>query len=267
VRRFSDPNFIPGADDIDGDGDPFAKYETEFGQTEFGQGQVDGDASDSVRWSPGGAGQPWLRSPLPPWHLWGNTQTLIAPVETIGAFRAGSIQQLIKVSYKRPDTFHWLFSARLLSGPDNTATFFTRIFVRFNLTVGIGRSAIQLVSVNTPFAHRAFEEYTFQWGPIGTAFPREAQIYSNQSTAPSRSFQADGPSADGAQLTEIVAQDIQLEAQILALTVAGNVAAVGQPVAVEVSAQFAPQTHVRPDWYQERMPPEVSFAGAEVGGS
>ena len=260
MRRYLEPNFLPGADDID---------DESFGQ-------VDGDSAvgavafpnQVARFQPSSPGQPWLRSPLPPWHLWGNTQNVVTPVETVGQPREGFTQQLLKASYKRPETWHWLFAARLLSGPDNTPTFFTRIFVRFNLTVGIGRSAIVIASdVTRTFFVRPFEEFIFQWGPVGTAFPIGAQIYSTESLAPSRSFQADGPAADGQPVSEIVAQDLQLVAQVSALTVAGNVAAVGQPVTVEVSAQFAPKTHVRPDWSQTRAPHEIAYAGAETGGS
>lgn len=43
-------------------------------------GQVDGDSSGAVQFERRGAGIPWARNPMPPWHLWGNTQR----VEEIG---------------------------------------------------------------------------------------------------------------------------------------------------------------------------------------
>ena len=63
----------------------------------------------------------------------------------------------------------------------------------------------------------------------------------------------------------IVAQDIQLSVRAVCYTVVGNVAALGQRVELEVSAQFAPQTHVRPDWFR-KAPEELAFAGSEVEG-
>jgi hypothetical protein len=235
--------------------------------------QVDGEGMDPRSpFATNMRSAPWLQA-MPPWHMWGNTERLTVPVETTEAPRAGSVQQLIKISYKRPETWHWLFKARLVSGPDNTAAFFTRIFVRWNLIAGIGRSTILMVGEFRPppapnIDLRPFERYIFQWGPVDTAFPRDATIYTTQANSPPREFQGDGPFPDtGPAIAQIVAQDIQLSANIVALTHEDNVAAVGQPVTVELSAQFSPKTHVRPDWMQLDAPVEAQFAGAETGGT
>jgi hypothetical protein len=65
-------------------------------------------------------------------------------------------------------------------------------------------------------------------------------------------------------VTEIVAQDIQLNVRAQ-IGISG--ALVGYPynAVCEVTALFAPKTHVRPDWYREG-PQEVQFPGGEVGG-
>lgn len=230
-------------------------------------GQVDGDASVQFQALPSDAIQPWLREQQPPWHMWGNTQQISAVIETTGALRVGTTNQLVRISYKRPETWHWIFSARLLSGPANTAGFFTRLFVHWELTSGIGRSAIQMAfpNVATTFAQPAFDDFTFQWGPVNPAFPVGAQIWATEATTPGKSFQADGPASFGNPLQQIVAQDLQLQVQIVGLTVPANVAAVGQTAVVEVSAQFAPKTHVRPDWFIPK-PAEMKFPGAEIQG-
>lgn len=214
--------------------------------------------------------QPWMRGSTPPWHLWGNTQQISVPIETTGAIREGVTNQLVRIAYRRPETWHWLFSARLISGPDNTPGFFSRLFVHWELTVGVGRSAVQMqFELNSPtqsFAIPAFEDFIFRWGPTIATFPRGAHIWSTESRAPTRFFEGDGPQVPGDPVNQIVAQDIQLQVQIVGLTVADNVLAAGQSAVVEVSAHFAPKTHFRPDWLQLDVPPEAQFPGEEVGG-
>lgn len=231
------------------------------------EGQVDGDAS--VAFVPKATtSQPWLREGTAPWHMWGNTQRVRVPIETTGAPRQGVTNQLVKISYKRPETWHWLFSAKLISGPANTAGFFTRIFVHWELSTGIGRSVVPMnFGFGLPFAQPAFDTFTFQWGPVNPAFPANAQIWASQATSPGKSFQGDGPATTGAGVNQIVAQDLQLQAQLVGLTVPANVAAVGQVAVIEVSALFAPKTHVRPDWFMSPGgPPELAFPGAETQG-
>lgn len=226
-------------------------------------GQVDGD--ESVEWYPT-AGMPWLRPSQPPWHMWGNTQLIEVPIETTGAVRLGVTNQLVRISYARPETWHWLFYARMVSGPANTPGFFTRVFVNWELTTGVGRSAVRMhLGTGQLFAIPAFDTFTFQWGPTRPEFPTNAQIWASEATSPSKSFQGDGPAATGETIKEIVAQDLQLQAQVVGLTTPLNVLAAGQTAIVEVSAIFAPKTHVRPDWFING-PQELMFSGAEIQG-
>lgn len=237
-------------------------------------GQVDGDASGRVNFQPSTA-QPWLRAGQPPWHLWGNTQRIVVIMQTFAEPLPQQIQ-LIKVAYKRPETWNWLFSARLLSGEPSVA-FLQQVTVEFDLTVGIGRSAIQIAGpgqfVGNGF--NAFERYQFVWGPAAGAFPRNAHIYTTEVLAPNRRFSRDPPFEDqdgnavppaqsATTIRSIVAQDIQLNARVSAVTLPGD-ASIGLPVEVEVSASFAPMTHVRPDWYLQ-APDEMVFAGGETQG-
>lgn len=238
-----------------------------------GYGQEDGD--ESVGYAPASpfaksmVAQPWLRGSTPPWHLWGTTQTVTTVLTATGA-RVGSTNQLLRINYKRPETWHFLFSARLISGPDNTATFFSTIDVNWELTTGIGRSALRMHFEPTPTWNGIippFERFRFQWGPVSTAFPVGAHIWSTQSQSPSRTFQGDGPFTVSVPVTEIVAQDIQLQAQVIGITIPANVAAAGQPVAVELTAHFAPKNHIRPDWFLQKQPIETQFPGDETGGT
>jgi hypothetical protein len=211
--------------------------------------------------------QPWLRTPTPPWHMWGNTQLIDVPIETTGAARQGVTNTLCRISYKRPESWHWLFQARLISGPNNSPTFFSRVFVHWEINAGIGRSVQRMMFENNgqPFAIPAFDQYTFRWADPAP-FPIGAYIWSSHTLSPSKLFDAAGPNTLTHPVTEIVAQDLTLQVQVVGLTVADNVAAVGQTVRLEVSAQFAPKTHVRPDWLHPNGPLEEQFPGDEIGG-
>ena len=126
---------------------------------DFGQFDDDGGPQPIANFVPAGAGQPWLRGGMPPWHLWGNSQRIVAPVQDSSlAARTNSPGQLVKISYKRPETWHWIFAAKLLSGPDGTVTEQLQVEVAFDLTIGIGRSNIILQSA-PPNLDKAFEQY------------------------------------------------------------------------------------------------------------
>jgi hypothetical protein len=240
-------------------------------------GQVDGDEGPQpvANFAPNTA-QPWLRSGIPPWHLWGNTQKIDITIQTLaaGVPALPSAGQLVKIAYKRPESWNWILSARLLSGPVADFAGIT-ITVLYDLTIGIGRSTIQMQNIpNAIFASKSFEMHQFVLG-VGDPFPIGAQIWTTQSLAPSRNFRTDfpfgnttgnavPPDESASVVDRIVAQDIQLSCRVYAITGISDVA-LGQPVQVEVSAQFAPASHVRPDWYRQG-PEEVSFPGEEVEG-
>lgn len=239
-------------------------------------GQVDGDDSGFANFTPASGGQPWLRSGMTPWHMWGNTQLIEAVVQdSSAAVRTNSPGQLVKISYKRPETWHWLFAAKLVTGPDSPIVA-TQIEVAYDLIVGTGRSTVVLQSAGV-VQDKAFEQFFFQWGPVANVFPRNAQLYSTQVLAPNRTYTSDAPfpNQDGfpvagafvtgpSTISEIVAENINLSCRVIALAPPGA-ASLGQRVVVEVSAAFAPKTHVRPDWYRQG-PEEQVFPGAEVEG-
>jgi hypothetical protein len=195
--------------------------------------------------------------------MWGNLQRIDGVI--VGSGVQQPIRgQLCKISYKRPETWHWMFSARLISGPDNSATFFSRIFVNFDVVIGVGRSVLRMAL--EPRA-QSFETYVFRWGPTNPAFPRGAHIYTSQAVSPSRDFEGDGTTTTpGALITELVAQDIQVNVSVLGITLDTNVAAIGQPFSLEVSALFAPKTHIRPDWLRIDVPMSAQFPGEEIEG-
>jgi hypothetical protein len=211
-----------------------------------GYGQVDGDYAahaSFVHYNPVSAGQPWLRAGMPPWHMWGGTQTFVLPFGT--DFQS---QQLARCSYKRPESWHWLFQAKLIAAPGVPSSD-ASVLIFFDLIVGLGRTQVVLP---------AFETYLFRWTTV-TA-PIGELKYSNRVFGPAR-LDSVTPDARDNTIDEIVAQDIQVSARAL---FGGNVA-LGSTATMEVSAFFSPKTHVRPDWMLAG-PPEVRFAGGEDGG-
>lgn len=223
-------------------------------------GQVDGDAAPPANFVPfqaPGAGQPWLRSPVPPWHLWGNSQTARLEGGGFLATQFTSTSQILKVSYRRPETFHWLFFAKLIKvDPIPSGIQQAGIQIDFDVIVGIGRSNIIIPS---------FERYFWRWndtfaGGNLPAAPDFNKRYSSTVQAPLRVFDITVPAGQQPNvISELVAEDIQVQVRA---TDVGNYV---YTLDYEVGAQFAPKNHLRPDWFLD-APAEQVFAGSETEG-
>lgn len=162
-----------------------------------------------------------------PWKMWGNEFTVL----TTGATQTG---QLGKITYKRPETWRFLFVVKWLDNIPNTDF----ISVRYRLTTGVG-----LVSTTLdPFTIIRVD------GPA----TRNQMVW--QSTVRQPSFEAGaGGIVPGLTTDQFVAQDIQCDADIIE--------GLSVPIHVTISAFFAPNVHVRPDWFLRK------FNGGEIGGS
>lgn len=191
--------------------------------------------------------QPWLRGQLAPWHMWGTQETVRADAPGFGTPVAVS-QQLTKVSYKRPETWHWLFFARLISAPAAGLAEQAALNIRFDVTIGLGRT-----SVTIPF----FEFFSWLWGPSANP-PLTQVLWSVSSHAPPRNF--NGLVNNPNVVDQIVAQDIQVNA------VVSNNSSFAGTITAEVASFFAPKNHIRPDWFRD-APAEATFPGGEVGGT
>lgn len=172
----------------------------------------------------------------PPWLLWGNTQEITA-FATGGASAPIPVSgQLAKISYKRPETWHWVFEARLLDGPVLPALgSHASVQILFDLTVGVGRSSVTLV---------AFEQFVIRWhGPANP--PIGTQVFSTSVFGPNRIIDpliTPNEVRDNF-IDQITAEDIQLACRVIhQSTIAGTEAK------VEVDAHFAPKNHIRPEW-------------------
>ncbi len=220
-----------------------------------------------------------MRSGIPPWHMWGNTQ-VIEVNDTFGVNTPATAGQMLRISYLRPETWHWVFFARLLEARDTAAGESIICAVSFNLTVGIGRSQITIPN---------FEQYAWNWGSatVGRTAPLDFLKYSTSSNGRIRidnseqfgggqldPWQIFGPansiggSPNGSASTrslsnpieQIVAQDIQLDIAVSVSTFGGPVTA-----KVEVSAQFSPNVHIRPEWFAKGRYPGAEDGGSEAG--
>lgn len=222
--------------------------------------QVDGD----VAFQPGGAGQPWLRTGVPPWHMWGSSQ--VVRCEATGSdqatvFNAG---QLAKVAYKRPETWHFLFQARIINapGPVTSPTNGLVITVRFDVITGIGRSQSQLVGFDT-----------WNWIWTGSELPPTTVLWATSAETPLLRYVIDPdsglyvPDPRGVRVVDqIIGQDIQVTCAV-SLEMTGIDEGDARTADVEVSAYVSPKTHIRPEWFLQGTVPEVNFGGDEIKGT
>ena len=174
-----------------------------------------------------------------PWHMWGNS--LLVPVPFSLAILEVASAQILNVNYARPESFNFLFVAQLASIPEPVNP--GQIQVDWDLIVGLGRTRSSLPS---------FERYIFTFpGPTN---PTGQMKWSNETVTPER---VDGTATSVSIVREIVAQDIVLNAR-LSFTGLGPFPV---PAQVQLSAYFAPVTHIRPEWW------EGIFRGGEDEGN
>jgi hypothetical protein len=164
----------------------------------------------------------------------------------------GETRQISRVSYKRPDTWTFLFGLVVTEAPDSVLAVNVTLRVDIELTVGVGRGSISLrqgVGTGQGFARMqlAYTTPLTQRTPFGTwtTVARTPPVF---------------PGAATADITEFPAEDIQCSARIFGTS---GVQLLGQPFRVDVHAYFAPRTHVRPDWFGD----DNLFRGNESGGT
>lgn len=158
---------------------------------------------------------------IPPWHMWGNSQTIHLIQEPGPA--SFTSDQLLRVNYGRPETWSFFFWSKVVdtSAPGAVGA----VLANFDVTLGIGRSSITI-----PF----FVSYSYLPPVIPTPGTSGALIWGISST-----FYA------GVQIEQIPAQDIQVTSHCSI-----QAAAIGTTVDVEVGAFFSPKSHVRPEWFE-----------------
>jgi hypothetical protein len=152
------------------------------------------------------------------WHLWGSKS--VVTVESTFTTPVVVSNQLVNVKYKRPETWRFLFYAKLLAS-DPVAAGSGTIHNRFNLRVGVGRVNLALGTVI---------DLTFDPTDIGKII-----------------FCSEIPDtlATPGKFGQFPAETIQLNCDSNYQSAVGTFNAT-----IEVAAFMAPITHVRPDWFK-----------------
>lgn len=179
-----------------------------------------------------------MRTGVPPWHMWGDEKTI--DVTSAGASGQGETQQIARVNYKRPETWRFFFVAELLEG---SSTAGGAVFVIFRTTIGVGRT-----STSVPLG-------TFRFN-VGAGAIVPTIKFSNHFVGPPND---DSAAAVQNVIDHFVAQDIQCQVQVVYQSGAGD------KVTLRAAAYFAPEGHIRPEWFAPG-PLESKFSGSETGG-
>lgn len=175
------------------------------------------------------------RSGPPPWHLWGDTKNVTVQMSLLSL--EYQTQQLVRISYGRPETWDFMFGARIINfDPDDTAG---EIEVFFDVTVGVGRSQ---------FTMPGFEHFMWFWSVAPS--PLNQPLYSTEVIAPQRIPMPPALAPVDNRIGEITAQDIQVSARVL---YTGGVI-VPKAATVEVTSFWAPRAHIRPEWFKGEFP-------------
>jgi hypothetical protein len=200
--------------------------------------------------------------PLAPWQMWGGSARLTVVSGAVGPANATvSPAQLARIDYKRPETWRFWFWGKLMGG-DVGAVSATTVHALFDVFVGVGRTVFdtQKAILGVPVNFNAFAQLVWRV-PVGTV--PGAQNFNAKwlQRVPGYSYddtQAQPPSRD---TDLIVAEHISCRVR---LVMSGGDP--GVSVQAEVGAFFAPNVHVRPDWFSddEDVP---QFPGGEIQGT
>lgn len=181
-----------------------------------------------------------------PWLMWGNTLTVTTQPGIAIANPDRQTTQLVKVAYKRPETWNFLFSCRVISADPVVAT---TAFVDFNVQTGLGRTVANIATQRTSVAQPGFERYVFFGAPL---LPTAANAFkwSTSVSGPVRDDTVVPPATNAPNITNhIVGQDIQINVSIGYVAVGATA-----PLVLEVSAFLSPEVHIRPEWFRRIFP-------------
>jgi len=167
-----------------------------------------------------------LKLGVPPWHLWGTDATVT--LDTLHGLLQVT-QQLSRVDYHRPETLRFFMWAKVLdsSGTGGNWT----VDARFSLAFGVGRS-----QVTVPQFVRLELNGTPGATPFGySSFSPTSLLVDNSTPAPQ-------PVTEFADT--VVAEQLNCTCVVNANASAGN-------LVLSVGSFFAPNVHIRPDWFAE----------------
>jgi hypothetical protein len=172
--------------------------------------------------------------------MWGGSETINLVAQGPGQLLTRGVQ-LTQVRYGRPTTWRYFFAANLLGGLSGSPA---PVLVDFNLTMGVGRSTVVIPS---------FEHYRFNAGP-GALAP--ASKYSASTNGPVRDDSLVAPFPQNS-IVQLPLETVQIQAVV---SMQGT--SVGDNVQIEVHSYFAPEVHIRPEWFKD----SAEFSGDEDKG-
>jgi hypothetical protein len=179
---------------------------------------------------------------MAPWQMWGNSQTIT--LTEIAGGTVSTTSQMNRISYKRPETWHWLFVVTVVGGTVEPDAY--NGIVDFDITVGIGRSSITIPQF-----------VRFQWSnlvPVAGSYG----LVLRTTSAPGGHTNFD-PIVRENLIDSIVAQDIQVNARVEFQTPGSVIPP--RTLVVKVDSYWAPASHIRPDWFSG------NFLGSEDNGT
>lgn len=175
---------------------------------------------------------------IKPWHLWGGDAAF-----DIGGDSPASIQgttQIARVNYGRPETWRFLAFAQLDALPNPPAPQANApLVVIYNLTIGVGRTVLQLPAVILGFGQGST---TLAQGQVayGQVIPSQGQLVQAQ---------------DGSAIAAVSSNSETFVASDIQVNVTAEWLIIPAPSArVRCSVLFAPNVHVRPEWFERRFP-------------
>lgn len=195
---------------------------------------------------------------LSPWQMWG-TSTIVTSHQ-----RGGQSQQVARVNYGRPETWSFFLGARILTLDNPTALNNVSIAVQWQLVLGLGRDSFQTPTLDGPSGlaiPSTVQPFAFFcWRDIPPNTDPSAVVNNPRYTTQSRTAPLDDSDATSKfPIDWFCAQDIQCSALV---TQSSNIIV---SCTVELTAFFAPRSHVRPEWYADDE--GSRFRGQEQGGS
>jgi hypothetical protein len=191
--------------------------------------------------------------------MWGTTEQFSL---AIGA--GGTVQvighQLARVSYRRADNWRFFFGGRLLGGTAGVGAA-TDVYALFDVQVGVGRGIYDTRSPGNapPLNFRAF--CTMHWQvPAGTIPGAQADNLKYTTSVLATPLDDAAPTVRQT-IDLLVADNIQCSARMFI-----DLAPSPVTVVAELAAFFAPNVHVRPDWFAD-VPDAQAFLGGETKGT
>ena len=182
----------------------------------------------------------------PPWLMWGNSQTLTIPAGIAAGNPARQAQQLIKIVYKRPTTWNFLFAAKILSVDQHKPVGGTEVIVDFNLTTGIGRSTLYIGGAPQSVAIPGFCRLHFVGNPID---PTAATSFIWTTTCTSPPIDQATATPVAGIVSNFVGQDVNVNVNVLYVT--RQVGA--DPLVIQIDGYLSPFEHIRPEWFKGKM--------------